>query len=453
MGSVVIGNRRSGEFPAEDAIGAREQPQSTAKQYELARSPNRRAIVVLGMHRSGTSALAGVINGLGATAPKSLMSANCDNPRGYFESEALRHAHDELLASAGSRWDDWRQLDPQWLRSQAAARHRQKIEALLIEEFGDEPFIMVKDPRICRFLTFTLSVLDEMEISPAVIVAVRNPLEVAFSLRRRDDFVLSKSILLWLRHVLEAEFHSRHTPRCFVSYEQLLIDWRHCIDLVATKMGISWPQRADRSDADIDNFLTPELRRERVSHNEFINQAEVTPLVRETYDILTRMTANGEDKKSLKRLDLIRDRFNEAYEIFGPVLAAEELVSQQAHAAFISERATLTAGCHKLSNELNALVKDQMNFAAERERLTDAYQRLVADYNKLSDELNALVKDHMNLAAERERLADAYQRLATDHDAILASTSWRLTAPLRFVSRSIRSMVRHWHRSTKSLRR
>jgi len=218
-------------------------------------------------------------------------------------------------------------------------------------------------------------------------------------------------------------------------------------------MGISWPERADGSDADIDNFLTPELRRERVSHKEFINHAEVTPLVRESYDILTRMTANGEDKKSLKRLDVIRDRFNEAYEIFGPVMAAEELVSEQVQAALISERATLTAACDKLSNELNALVKDQMNLAAERERLADAYQRLVADYNKLSDELNALVKDHMNLAAERERLADAYQRLATDHDAIIASTSWRLTAPLRFVSRPVRSIVGHWRRSTKGLRR
>ncbi len=408
------------------------------KAIELARPPNRRAIVVVGMHRSGTSALAGAIHALGAAGPKTLLVPHNDNPRGFFESEPLMRAHDELLESAGSRWHDWRQLDPQWLRSQEAERHRRKIETLLIEEFGDKPLIVVKDPRICRFFTFTLSILDEMGITPFVIIPLRNPLEVAISLQRRNDFALSKSILLWLRHALEAEFHSRHAPRCFLSYEQFLIDWRYCIDRVATKAGISWPERPDGSDADIDNFLTPELRHERVSHEEFNNHAEVTPLVRETYEILTRITVNGEDKKSLKRLDVIRDRFNEACQIFGSAMATEELASEQAHAA------------------LNTLAKDHMNLAAERDQLATlseensaaveclttelaarvtANNSLAADYNKLSDEFNALVENHKNLAAERERLADAYQRLAADHDAILASTIWRLTAPLRVVSR------------------
>ena len=120
------------------------------------------AVVVVGMHRSGTSALAGVIHALGAAGPKTPLAAHDENPRGFFESEPLMRAHDALLASAGTRWHDWRQLDPQWLPSPEAERHRRKIETLLIEEFGDKPFIVVKDPRICRFLTFTLSALDKI---------------------------------------------------------------------------------------------------------------------------------------------------------------------------------------------------------------------------------------------------------------------------------------------------
>jgi hypothetical protein len=105
----------------------------------------RRAILVLGMHRSGTSAFGGVINALGAAAPKTLMSANEWNPRGYFESAALFTAHDKLLASAGSDWHDWRQIDPQWFHSREADEHRQKIKAILIEEFDNEPLILTHE--------------------------------------------------------------------------------------------------------------------------------------------------------------------------------------------------------------------------------------------------------------------------------------------------------------------
>src|SRR5664279_287121 len=162
-------------------------------------SPRREAILVLGMHRSGTSALGGVLNALGAGAPKTLMAPHRENPRGFFESTILADAHDALLASAGSSWHDWRQFNPQWIGSGIAERHRQDIKRVLIDEFGDAPLIFVKDPRICRFVPFTLSVLSELNISPVAILPLRNPLEVAHSLKRSRGFAPSKSLLLWLR--------------------------------------------------------------------------------------------------------------------------------------------------------------------------------------------------------------------------------------------------------------
>ena len=72
----------------------------------------RNVILVLGMHRSGTSAAAGILVKLGGAQPKTLMPAEGGNERGYFESQALMTFHDELLASAGSSWTDWRQFNP-----------------------------------------------------------------------------------------------------------------------------------------------------------------------------------------------------------------------------------------------------------------------------------------------------------------------------------------------------
>src|ERR1700681_847533 len=142
---------------------AREQSlrHSPAEERSVAHSLPRRAVLVLGMHRSGTSALAGVINALGAAPPKSLASPNQWNPRGYFESSRVFAAHDKLLAAVDSCWDDWRRLDPRQIDAKAGP-HRQAIKELLIDEFGNEPLIFIKDPRICRFVPFTLSILAEL---------------------------------------------------------------------------------------------------------------------------------------------------------------------------------------------------------------------------------------------------------------------------------------------------
>src|ERR1700712_2357048 len=93
-------------WPACNEIsGLQDQLQLVAGTGDLA-STKRRAILVLGMHRSGTSALSGVVNALGPAAPKPLLAPRADNPRGFFESAALADAHDDLLLSAGSYWDD-----------------------------------------------------------------------------------------------------------------------------------------------------------------------------------------------------------------------------------------------------------------------------------------------------------------------------------------------------------
>jgi hypothetical protein len=289
----------SGIAPINEATRTQTRLRSTTEKSKLTSSPKWQAILILGMHRSGTSALGGVVNILGAAGPKTLTPPNRWNPRGYFESLPLWNAHDEMLASKGSSWDDWRQRDPRWIYSKEAERHRQKLKTILIDEFGDEPLIFVKDPRICRFVPLMSSILAELNIHAVAFLPVRNPLDVAYSLKRRDGFALSKSILLWLRHVLDAEFHSRHMPRCFLPFEKLLIDWRYHLDRATEKTGVIWPAPRDGSDAKIEQFLALGLLHEKSTFDEVQNHPEITSLVRETYNILTTIAANGENKDLL----------------------------------------------------------------------------------------------------------------------------------------------------------
>jgi hypothetical protein len=298
-----------------------EQDRSPAEARKFASLPQRNAILVLGMHRSGTSALSGVLEALGAAGPKTAAASDNWNPRGYFESRLLFPALDEMLASAGSTWDDWRQFDPRWFSSDAAAHYRLRLQKLLIDEFGNNPLIVIKDARICRFAPFMATVLTELNYNPVAILPVRNPLEVASSLRRRDGFALSKSILLWLRHVLDAELHSRQLPRCVLFYEDFLRDWRRQMARAGAEIGIDWPDRSGQAEDKIDQFLTHDLHRERVLLDEFNNHPEVTPWAREAYALLTSIAAGEEGKPLLGRLDALRNKFDEACDAFAPLVA------------------------------------------------------------------------------------------------------------------------------------
>ncbi|WP_322418577.1 class I SAM-dependent methyltransferase [Mesorhizobium huakuii] len=324
-----------------------------------ARHSRRKAILVLGMHRSGTSMLAGTIAALGAAHPKRPLRADGNNPKGYWESTPLNFANDELLAAAASSWHDWRPLDPQWLQSLAAERLRDKIKAILASEFGEEPLFFIKDPRICRFVPFMSSILAEMEVDPVALLPLRNPLEVAYSLQRRDGLPLAKSLLLWLRHVIEAEVHSRHMPRCFIRHEQFLIDWRHHVDRAAEMTGIVWPTPIDLAEAEIGRFLTADLHRERATVGELQSHPDVTPLIRTAYEILCAMADDGDSQKLRSELDLMRARFDDACAVVGAAAAAESDHLR-------GERDAISGAYHELDLERNALADDLDNPPAGR---------------------------------------------------------------------------------------
>jgi hypothetical protein len=296
------------------------------------------------MHRSGTSALAGVACTLGAAAPNNLLPANFANPSGYWESSPLVQATDDLLASAGSSWDDWRRLDPQWYGSDEAPRFRDRFQNIVKSEYDEKPLFVVKDPRLCRLMPFFLSVLKDMAVAPVALLSIRDPLEVALSLHRRDGFSISKSVALWLRHVLEAEFHSRQIPRCFISYENLLKDWRLEMGRASDTAGIAWPVDPETAAVLIERFLVADLHHERNESAEVEQHPDLLFLATETYDLLSAASRVGAGHHLLRRIDVIREKFDQASDFFG----AAGVPAQE-----INDRAR---GLAVLNEELNGVV-------------------------------------------------------------------------------------------------
>ena len=121
----------------------------------------RPALIVLGMHRSGTSSLAGVLGHMGMGLPQDLMQAEEMNARGFFESNVITQLNEDLLASAGMTWWAPQRFPRDWLGSDAAREFATRAHAALQAEFGDTGPFVLKDPRMCRLMLFWLPVLRE----------------------------------------------------------------------------------------------------------------------------------------------------------------------------------------------------------------------------------------------------------------------------------------------------
>lgn len=229
----------------------------------IIKEPCRTAFLVVGMHRSGTSALAGTLGRLGLSVPADLMAASPANANGYYESGELALLHNRVLRSAGSRWDDWAPIAPSWFESAAAGTHAGDITRFLDRHFARAASFVVKDPRICRVVPLWRQALKAFGAEPRIVIPLRHPDCVARSLAARDGLLASEANLLWLRHLLDAERATRDLPRVFVSYDSLLSDWRPSLAALEARFDYRWPRSPDEAAEDIQRFLDPKLRHHR----------------------------------------------------------------------------------------------------------------------------------------------------------------------------------------------
>ena len=220
----------------------------------------RTAYLVLGMHRSGTSAMTQVLALAGASLPHNVMSGDEHNAKGYFEPWKVAMFNDERLRAAGAAWDDVFAFPFRALPKRAERNWINRAEAMFGEEFGDAAYPLLKDPRVTVLMPLWRTVLSDLDVAARCVIPVRHPLAVAGSLSRRNGFTPQKSVLLWTAYMLAAEAYTRDLPRAFVSYDGLLSDWRAEVARIEAAHGAPLPRLTDQAAAEISAFLTPELR-------------------------------------------------------------------------------------------------------------------------------------------------------------------------------------------------
>jgi hypothetical protein len=150
-------------------------------------------VCIAGMHRSGTSMVTKMLqrSGLYLGPESDLIPSNPENRELHWENLRFVRVNAQILAQFYGAWDCPPTLPDDWHDERIAA-HRQRAEAIIPEFAGREPWGW-KDPRNCLTLPFWQSLLGPMP----VVLVVRNPLEVAQSLRIRNGFSYALGLALW----------------------------------------------------------------------------------------------------------------------------------------------------------------------------------------------------------------------------------------------------------------
>jgi glycosyltransferase involved in cell wall biosynthesis len=219
-------------------------------------------VVVLGMHRSGTSALARGIEALGFSFGDSLMPpVHGENEKGYWEDVDVVNLNDRLLYVLGRAWHSLEPIAAYEWQLPGVIALADEAEALVRKRLAAFPQWAVKDPRMSRLLPFWKSVFERTKVVPDYVIAIRNPLSVERSLAARDGFAAEKSYFLWLGHVVSA---LSDTPLC----TRVVVDFDTLLTLPLTELkrianSISVPLNATVNaaiGAYANDFLVPELR-------------------------------------------------------------------------------------------------------------------------------------------------------------------------------------------------
>jgi hypothetical protein len=340
--------------------------------------------------------------------PKNLMPAHESNPTGHWESNDLVVIHDRLLESAGSNWHDWRKFNPEWLSSPPARQFGRDVLAVLRKDFAASSLFAIKDPRVCRFWPFWRDVLEEFGATPLVAMPVRNPLEIAASLKRRDGFLATNSLLLWLRHVLDAENDTRGLPRAIVSYESLVADWQHAIAAVTQQFGLSWPRRSATSDLEIEQYLSAEFKHHSVTPEYLAGKPEVVDWVRDAYAALMHLAEHPDDPADLAGLDAIRAAFDKASAAFGVPLALGEAELARRAEDVEQQKGNVVS----LTAELEAVKGDRERVTAELNTLKPALDELVQIRTQLVNAEETAKATTSELQQARAQLASTEEALA-----------------------------------------
>ncbi len=366
----------------------------TLPSEEAGRTRSNRQIVVLGMHRSGTSALTGALASMGVHVgdEEELTPTNWQNQKGFFERRDAREICDMLLHNSGADWWKISNFDPDNINFDIVQKARPAIRKLL-SELNEQGTWALKEPRLCLLLPIFQSAL----VDPLVIYVTRHPVEIAKSLRRRNGFRLQGGLALWEAYTVSALRYGLHLDHLFVDYDDLVTVPEETLGKLASELA----ERGVRGlnlEAAIQS-VQGSLRRERASGDEDL--ALLSPEQTELWGNLSRRRNFSELPRLSNRASTILREFEADEETLSALREMNRTVKERLEAS--QERAgeykrERSEALHRIrilqsegekQREKEKALKEAL---ARQERQNEVYQKKLAATEKSETQFERLAQ-------------------------------------------------------------
>ena len=381
---------------------------------KLNTSEKKRLIVVLGMHRCGTSAITRGLEVMGVPLGDRLMLPDAgNNDKGFWEDIDINELNVEMLRALGN---DWHQLS--LLKKEDFAQLKrdgffQRAAALLQQKTLHTPIFGFKDPRISKLLAFWKEVFDAGYYDVSYILAVRHPISVALSLANRNGIDMEKSHLLWLIHVIKSLSGIEGNDFVVVDYDKLLQDASRELKRIADKFRL----KIDMTALEMfqSEFLDPNLRHTEFRYEDLMSHERSSDFLRDVFaNVMSLTLDNQKDFDELPqktaRWEAALEQLNLSFMMADKAFTYIDIVHQQ----LVDKDVEIQQA--KLENEAEvAKTNESIQKANELAAHIDVLQQQLAE------------KDRIILEEKEENLS------------LRSSKSWRITKPLRYVDRLLKN--------------
>lgn len=377
---------------------------------------DKKLVVVLGMHRSGTSVITRGLCCVNVTLGNRLIPPAEDNDKGFWEDIDINNLNVEMMSLIGKDWHHLGPILPSDVELLKSKGYVERAIDLLNLKLSNVRCFGFKDPRTAKLFEFWKNVFKVGNYNVSYILALRNPLSVVRSLEKRDKFEEEKSFLLWIDHVICSLECARGNEFIIIDYDLLMTDPDFQIDRISKYLQLEINEK--ELDLYKSEFLEFGLQHTIYDPNDILKYESSSALVYEIYTSLLNVA------KGINKIvdDEIVKKITQWTSEFSRLKTALQLVDKNC--------SIIKARDEQISLMDRALLDKEEKIAVLDQSLLDK-----------DDNINRLNQ----LLLEKEDKINGLNQNLLDRDSditnILSSRSWKVTIPLRWIGMKLRAGV------------
>jgi len=414
-----------------------------------------RVIVILGMHRSGTSVITRGLEVLGVELGNNLHPAGHDNPTGFWEDKECLEINNELLSHLNSSYDSLSDTSNKLFRDSAVDSLSLRAVNLVCRKLSEHNGLWgFKDPRTCRTLNFWKNVFNIVNCKTSFVIVVRNPVSVASSLEVRNKTPREKSYFLWLQHNISAILGTCGSPRVVVDYDRFLESPLFQLQRISRVLDLQSPDlNDDRVSGYLEKFVNKRLRHGVFPANSISTDEKGSKHVLKIFNLMQEISQDKsslDSEKVVNEFQLISDQLDS----FDPIFSYTSSLESQQRQLYVDldiqndQLNSLNQEIARINQEWLIARNEIANREGQINELTQAATKREDQLNSLNQEIARINQEWLiartminakdiELLTKDTHIANLYKEVVEKNNIIqdiLNSNSWTITKPVRFLS-------------------